>query len=412
MENALRSRQAELDWAATVVLAVLAGAQSDELAGMPAVPRPVALLLVAASVLPAAVRRRWSRVALALTATASAAVMALSSSPAVPIATAFVMYLVPLRFSRREALTLLAGALAVLGAGAGAFAGISHGVQGHGGSRETLVLLAESWLAVGGAWAAGDMVRQRRAAAALRRELADHAIRERLAEARRAATATRVEIARELHDVVAHSLSLIAVQAGVANWVVESQPAEAARALSSIEEISRGALHEMRVLLGVLRTAGDDPDPAQAGSQTAAPALELAPAKGLADLDELASRVTATGVAVSVAVQGSRVPLPPGLDLAAYRVVQEAVTNVVKHAGASSCQVNVSYTPDEVALEIRDNGRGPAGSAGPDLQRGGHGLTGMRERVAMYGGQFAAGSASGGGFVVTARLPLAVRAAA
>ena len=264
--------------------------------------------------------------------------------------------------------------------GAAGFALVSHGAQGDGGGREALSLLAESWLLVGGAWVIGDMVRQRRADAAMQRDLAELAIRDQLAEARRAATATRVEIARELHDVVAHSLSLIAVQAGVANWVVESQPAEAAR-----------ALHEMRVLLGVLRTADDDPGPERA------PVPALAPAKGLADLDELAGRVTATGLDVSVAVHGSRTPLPPGLDLAAYRVVQEAVTNVVNHAGASGCQISVRYTPDELMLDIADDG---------------HGLTGMRERVALYGGQFAAGPGSGGGFTVTARFPLAVRAAA
>jgi signal transduction histidine kinase len=367
------------------------------------VPRPVALLLVAASVLPAAARRRWPRGALAATALASAAAMALSPSPAVPIAVAFVLYLMPLVCSRREALTLLTATLTVLGAGAAAFAVVPHGVQGHGGSREALMLLTESWVAAAGAWVAGEMVRQRRAGAALRRELAGHAIREQLAEARRTATAIRVEIARELHDVVAHSLSLIAVQAGVANWVVEAQPAEAARALSSIEEISRGALHEMRVLLGVLRTAEDDPGPGQAAS------LRLAPAKGLADLDELAGRVAAAGVHVSLAVQGSRTPLPPGLDLAAYRVVQEAVTNVVKHAGASTCQVSIRYAPGTVTVEVRDNSRG---AAVPPAPGGGHGLAGLRERVAMYGGEFAAGPGPGGGFTVTARFPLAAQPAA
>jgi len=267
---------------------------------------------------------------------------------------------------------------------------------------------------VAGAWVVGELVRQRRAYDAVLREQAEQVRREEIAEARRAATATRVGIARELHDVVAHSLSLIAVQAGVANWVVESRPAEAARALTSIEEISRGALREMRALLGVLRV-----DETELTAESAA----FAPARGLADLPELAERVSAAGPGVTVTIDGTPAPLLPGLDLAAYRVVQEAVTNVVKHAGATTCQVIVGYQPGALILEITDNGHGrtatpspPAGGHGvtpaPTPAAPGHGLTGMRERVTMYGGELTTGPAPGGGFRVTASFPLSSAEAA
>jgi signal transduction histidine kinase len=318
---------------------------------------------------------------------ASAVVMGLSTVPPLPLSVAFVMYLVPSAVPRREGWWLLGGSLAVLGGGLAWFASGSHA----SGSLDTLTLLTAFWVLVAGAWLAGDVVRQRRLYADLVREQAEREVRAELAEARRAATATRVEIARELHDVIAHSLSLIAVQAGVANWVTASQPDQAEQALTSIEQISRGALREMRVLLGVLRTDGEEP--------SASP--RLAPARGLSDLDELAGQVTATGLDVSVDAHGTARPLPPGLDLAAYRVVQEAVTNVIKHAAASRCQVTVRHAADAVTLEVTDDGRGPGGD------KPGHGITGMRERVAMYGGDFSAGPAGSGGFRVTARFPLA-----
>jgi len=166
---------------------------------------------------------------------------------------------------------------------------------------------------------------------------------------------------------------------------VGEHPEEAARALSSIEETSRGALREMRALLGVLRAEEDE---------------ALVPAPGLADLKGLVDRSAEAGVRVHLDVRGDRPRLSAGLDLAAYRVVQEALTNVIKHAAASSAQVTISYRPDSVTVEITDQGSsGPPGS--------GHGIIGMRERVAVFGGEFAAGPGPDGGFRVRACFPIA-----
>jgi signal transduction histidine kinase len=322
-----------------------------------------------------AVRRRWPRTVLAVVTFASAVILALAASdPAPQLAVGFAIYLIPSRFPRREALWLLGGTLTALAAGLAVFAATPHGGPQVGDVRAALASLAENVLLVAGSWVICYLIRQRHAYA---RALAQQAERD-----------DRIRIARELHDVVAHGLSLIAVQAGVANWVVESQPAEAARALASIEEISRGALREMRALLGVLRVEGDT---------DAAP--DLAPARGLADLNELAGRVTAAGITVAVDVRGAPATMPPGLDLAAYRVIQEATTNVIKHSGAGCCQVTVSYEKGALAVCVTDDGHATADSTV------GHGIKGMRERVAMYGGTFEAGPLPAGGFAVTARFP-------
>jgi signal transduction histidine kinase len=366
----------QLDCAAALALAAAATAGLRELAELTAVPRPVVLILVLLSVLPAAVRRLWPRTVLAVVTLTSAAVLALSSgTPAPQLAVGFVLYLIPSRFPRRQALWLLSGTFAALVVGLAVFAATRHGGPQVGGGRAALVSLEENALVLGGSWVIGYLVVQQ------------HAYTQ--ARAQRAEREDRIRIARELHDVVAHGLSLIAVQAGVANWVVESQPAEAARALASIEEISRGALREMRALLGVLRVEGD-PDTGP----------DLAPAHGLADLNELADRVTAAGITVALDVRGTPTAIPPGLDLAAYRVIQEAATNVIKHSGANSCQVIVSYETDVLAVQVTDDGHATTGSTG------GHGMKGMRERVAMYGGTFEAGPLPVGGFGVTARFPL------
>jgi signal transduction histidine kinase len=350
-----------LDCAAALALAAAAIVGFHEL-GATAAPRPLMLILVLLSVLPAAVRRLWPRTALAVVTIASALVVALSHGDPVPqLAVAYVSYLIPGRFPRREALALLGGTLAALAASAAALPG-----------RDALTALAENGLLVAGAWLIGYAVTQQRAYASAVRSQAERD--------------DRIRIARELHDVVAHGLSLIAVQAGVAGWVAESQPAEAARALASIEEISRGALREMRALLGVLRVEGDV-------------AADLEPAHGLADLPALADRVTAGGIKVTLDVRGEQRDLLPGLDLAAYRVAQEALTNVIKHSGAASCVVTVHYEAEGMGLEITDDGRGAAGD------RIGHGIKGMRERVALYDGTFQAGPGPEGGFTVTARFP-------
>jgi signal transduction histidine kinase len=212
--------------------------------------------------------------------------------------------------------------------------------------------------------------------------------------ARRAVVEERLRLARELHDVVAHAMSVIAIQSGVGAHVAGTQPKEAAKALVAIEVTSRGALEELRRLLGVLRQADE-------------PQGDLAPVPGLADLDGLLAEVGKAGLAVELQVNGTRPPLPAGVDLSAYRIVQEALTNVVKHAGPAHAQVVVGYRDQEIRVEVTDDGRGAVTSVGDGRVGSGHGLIGMRERVAACGGDLEVGPRPGGGFRVAARLPLA-----
>jgi signal transduction histidine kinase len=210
--------------------------------------------------------------------------------------------------------------------------------------------------------------------------------RERDEESKRAVADERLRIAQELHDVVAHSMGVIAVQAGVGAHVIDTDPAEAKKSLEAISHTSRSTLTEIRRMLGVLRE--DD-------------GATYAPAPGLADLRRLVDDMGGAGMDVEVRYEGSRSELPPGIDFTAYRIVQEALTNVLKHAGPAHSTVTITYEPGALQLEIDDDGRGAAARA----NGGGHGLLGMRERVAVYGGSFDAGPRAGGGFQVRARLP-------
>jgi signal transduction histidine kinase len=362
------------------------------------------IVIVAVAVVPAAFRRCRPRTVLALVVTAGAVATAFSTSPVPWLAAAFVIYVIPLRFPRRDALWLLAGTLLVMAVGLAAFASIPHGGDGPetGTIGKAAGLLLESGLLVTVAWLIGYSVRQQRSQAAGRREEAERRAREQLAEGRRAKSEERLQISRELHDVVAHTLSVIAVQAGVASYVIGERPEEAARALSSIEQTSRSALHEMRALLGVLR---DGETGARNGAAPGTRDAALTPAPGLADLDCLAERTGEAGVRVDLSVRGERPRLPAGLDLAAYRVIQEAVTNVIKHAATDQCRVTVNYQEDTLTLEVTDNGNGS------EILVTGNGIIGMRERAAMYGGEIRAAPLPGRGFRVTARFPLAGTAA-
>jgi signal transduction histidine kinase len=210
--------------------------------------------------------------------------------------------------------------------------------------------------------------------------------RERNEETRRALAEERLRIAQELHDVVAHSMGVIAVQAGVGAHVIDSEPGEAKKALEAISQTSRSTLVEIRRMLGVLR---DD----QGASYV--------PAPGLADLHKLVRDVASAGLHAEVRVEGKTTELPPGVDFTAYRIVQEALTNVLKHAGRATATVIIGYEGSALRLEILDDGRGVNGRAAP----GGHGLVGMRERVGVYGGSFEAGPQTGGGYRVAVRLP-------
>jgi signal transduction histidine kinase len=368
------------------------------------IPGWASVAIVAIAVIPAAFRRRWPRSVLALVVTAGAVATAFSSSPVPPLAAAFVMYVIPLRFSGREALRLLAGTLLVLAAGLAAFALTPHAYGPETGTTgKAAGLLLEGGLLVSVAWLAGYVVRQQRGQAAGRRERAELRAREQLAQTRRAKSEERLEISRELHDVVAHTLSLIAVQAGVASYVIGTRPEEAARALTSIEQTSRSALREMRALLGVLR---DEETGTRNGTGPGPRNTALVPAPGLADLKRLAERAGEAGVRVDLSVHGERPQLPAVLDLAAYRVIQEAVTNVIKHAAADRCQVTVAYKEGTLLLEVTDNGTGSA-TCGGELPVAGNGIIGMRERAAMYGGEVRAAPLPGRGFEVTAWFPLA-----
>ena len=350
------------------------------------IPVSVAYLLALVSTLPVAVRRIWPLPVLGVVLAGSVAAMAIGTGKDPSVAVALALYLVPLRYPRRTSAAVLTGVLAATAAGTVAGgAALRHSEAGNLAARvvgEAVFLAA--------AWAIGVAVREQRAYTAGLREQAERRIQAQLAEARHAVAEERLRIAREMHDVVAHSLSLIAMQAGVGNYVAGARPEEAARSLASIEATSRAAMREMRRLVGVLRDDQAEP--------------ELAPAHGLADVGQLITSTADAGVRVQLEIRGIQRPVPPGVDLAAYRIVQEALTNVVKHAQTTESRVVVTYADDGVGLEITDAGHGaPADCVTAST---GHGIAGMAERVSVFGGEFHAGPLPGRGFRVAARLPL------
>lgn len=243
------------------------------------------------------------------------------------------------------------------------------------------------------AWVLGDSTRYRRAYYLNLEERAARLERDRESNAILAAAAERARIARELHDVVAHNVSVMVVQADGAAYALDSDPARTRDALAAISATGRQALTEMRVLLGVLRR-GDEPAPGPA---------ELAPLPGLAQLDELLDQTRAAGLAVSCTVEGKPQPLAAGTALTVYRIIQESLTNTRKHGGMlARANVLLRFTTDAIKVTVADTGLGPLAPC----DGAGHGLTGMSERVAMYGGSVQAGPRAGGGFEVTATLPV------
>jgi len=252
------------------------------------------------------------------------------------------------------------------------------------GSAVHLVTIAFPLAAVL-AWLIGNSIRLSHARAdALRAQAATQT-----------ALAERLRIARELHDIVAHSIGIIAIQAGAAHRVFDTSPAEARDALAAIEATSRETLSGLRRMVTGLRRADEGPG---AGPPA------LGPAPGLAGLERLAAQTLDAGVRVELDWRGRRDPIPADIDLSAFRIIQEAVTNVVHHAGAGECLVVIDRQDGQLSVEVTDNGRGvPVAGPAPGT---GYGITGMRERAALLGGEFSAGPRPGGGFRVAARLPL------
>jgi signal transduction histidine kinase len=318
--------------------------------------------------------------------------------PFLPLA--LVLYTVAATRRRAVAIGALAASLALLVA-----EGIVLSQTGRGSGPATGVALL---LII--AWMIGFTVLQRRSYTAR--------VREQIASA--AVTEERLRIARELHDVVAHSMTVVAVQAGFGEYVFEREPAEARAALGAIQRVTTEALTDMQRLLGVLRQddngkgdngSGTGQGTAAQGDEPAERPLQLAPAPGLADLDRLVATTAGAGVKVEVTSAGDCGDIPAAIDQSAFRIVQEALTNVVKHSGADCCQVTVGRTGGDLYVEITDPGgpgRAAGGGTAATLAGGanGHGIIGMRERVSLCGGEFSAGPLPGRGFRVAARFPL------
>jgi signal transduction histidine kinase len=264
----------------------------------------------------------------------------------------------------------------------GATATLIYNIPGH--SVFQLVFIPVDFAV---AWAAGLAVRTRVEQAEVATSHATRAEQERDAATRVAVAEERVRIARELHDIVAHAVSVMVLQVGAVRHQLPEAMTEDRDALMAVEHAGRGALAEMRRLLNVMRRDGDG--------------IGLAPQPGLDGLDSLVKEIGRAGLPVELHLDGERFPLPPGVDLSAYRIVQEGLTNALKHARASHADVTVRYSPTEVGIEVRDDGIGARPSDGH-----GHGLIGIRERVKLYGGEMTAGTTNGGGFTLSTRLPL------
>ncbi|MCW3840712.1 sensor histidine kinase [Micromonospora yasonensis] len=335
--------------------------------GMPTGRATYPLVAVAALVL--AVRRRWPLVTLAVVTVVTTAYLVLGY-PYGPILLSFLVAVYTVAAYRPLRTAAVAGGLALAVLLVHVFVGTrSPGLLG--------LMPAAAWVVV--PFAVGTTVRLVRESSA----------RDRVDEARRLADAERLRVAQEVHDVVGHGLAAIHMQAEIALHLLGKRPEQAEAALTAISRTSKEALDELRVTLTVVRRDGA--------------VDERAPAPGLGQLPQLRERLAGAGVPVTVEVDGEPRTLPVAVDLAAYRVVQESLTNVLRHAGPATATVRVRYAPAEIAVEVTDTGRGAA--AAP-ARTGGFGLAGMRERVTALGGTFAAGPAPGGGFRVYATLPV------
>ncbi|MER7702518.1 sensor histidine kinase [Kitasatospora sp. NPDC097605] len=333
-------------------------------------------LLSLGAALPLVVRRRWPVPVFVVVLTVAGAALAAGVGPAPLLAAAYALYPVATARSGRPGLS----AARVAGfCGGGAVLMTVAGGQGYqGGSR--VVQLVLGLLVLGATWATGTAVGERRES--LRRTI-EHAAEQAKAE-------ERLRIARDIHDVVTHSVGLIAVKAGIANHVAATRPEEAGEALAVIEDVSRRALRDMRAILEVLRREEDGG------------AGDLRPVQGLADVPALVRTAEAAGVRVDLRTAYEEEP-PDGVALSVFRIVQEALTNVVKHAAPTRCRVRLAAARGTLTVDITDEGPGPGHR--PTVPGGEMGLVGMAERVAAHRGTFSAGPRPGGGFRIAATLP-------
>ncbi|MER6060171.1 histidine kinase [Streptomyces sp. NPDC001792] len=348
-------------------------------------PDPLSLLLMLLAAAALVFRRRAPRTVLAVTGALSV-IECVTGDPRAPVAMSAVIALYTVASTTDRTTTLRVGLLTMTVLTAAAILGGPLPWY----AQENLGVLA--WTGIGAT--AGDAVRSRRAVVQAIRERAERAERTREEEARRRVAEERLRIARDLHDVVAHHIALVNVQAGVAAHVMDKRPDQAKEALGHVREASRSALEELRATVGLLRQSGDPEAPTE-------------PAPGLSRLDELADTFRHAGLPVEVARADQGTELPAAVGLAAYRIIQEALTNAQKHAGADAkAEVSVVRVGPNIEVTVLDDGAGAAGVPGDG---GGHGLLGMRERVTALGGTLTTGPRYGGGFRVHAILPLKTR---
>jgi signal transduction histidine kinase len=390
LERGIRDWKAVAPWIADLLLAFVAtvlavgGLLGPALRQNAAIPWYAVLFAILSSA-PVIARRRQPFLVLGLVEAGEALYLATAPLYAGKIALglAVALYTVVTRSDRHTSL-LIAGSITAINALA-LLIGVPFGRTDVAGDLfGTTVLTIASW-------SVGENIRTRRAYLAQLEERARRLEAEREENAQRAVRDERTRIARELHDVVAHHVSAIAVQAAAAAEIVERNPQRAREALGFIQETSRQALAEMRAMLNVLRSTDET-------------AAAREPQPSLAQIERLVSQSRAAGLPVTLHVEGTVRPLPEALDLSAYRIVQEALTNSLKHAGPAHASVLVRYMDDTLELDISDDGQGLHGQA--DGVGEGRGLIGMRERVALFGGELVAGALPGHGFRVQARLPL------
>jgi signal transduction histidine kinase len=364
-----------------LVIAVAAGSAAS---GAPSGIRPLLVVLAVGAGLSLAVRRLYPLEVFVLTV-ATTTFFAAVYDGYWPFAALIVFYTLAAHTPRSRALVVGTAGLASLAVPVAAM------IDWQPFTWSKLALWAGRLAPLVAAWVIGDNMRTRRAYMRALEERASQLEREQEANTQRAAAEEQARIAREVHDIIAHNLSVIVVQATAADAVLADDPAEARRAIRAVGNTARQALGELRRVLGVVRS-DEERSP------------EFPPQPSLAVLDGLLDQVRAAGLVVDVDVVGRSRELPAAIELSAYRIVQEALTNTLRHGEARHATVRLSYDSEDLGLEVLDDG----GCSEPTTNGAGHGLVGMRERVATFGGELEAGPSPGGGFRVAARLPLDV----